>query len=206
MPLKKGRVAKTPTTTDLDVDGLIEDLAADSAEVRRKAAVLLEDWTRAGDAIVERFALEEDEAVLASLTIAVLRHPTEEGARALFDLIRGDDASKRTVAVDALRQMPSETLAFIEAGLDDPDPDVRILVANTLQLARIEGVAPAFGARLEEEAHPNVLAAIVEALLELGTESELHALEMLRDRLDEDDFLCFAVDAAMEGIRGRAES
>lgn len=205
MPLKKGKIESVQKTGDLDVELLLEDLEHGAPEVRRKAAIRLADFPQAAPGVAARLGAEEDEIVLSALSVAVTSSPSEAGVQALLELIRGEDAAKRTIGVDALRQMPARLLEFVQRSVDDPDPDVRILVANTFQHAAVAGVAPLLADRLAREEEPNVLAALVDALLEIGTEVEAPALDELRARLGDEDFLAFAVEAALETIRARGD-
>lgn len=203
MPLKKGKAPGRAKTAS--VQSALEDLRSEAPEVRRKAAVTLEAEASACEAVAKQLEVEEDERVLSALALAVLRTPSMVGAEALFSIMRGNNASKRSVAVDTLRSLPDQCSSFILDFLDDADADVRVLIANILQFAAIPDAAPILAGKLENEEDENVLGAMVDALLEIGSPHELPALEALHLRVDGDGFLAFALEAAIDTIRNRGE-
>lgn len=204
MPLKKGRLKQLreePTTVDLEV--WVEDLSALDPDKRRRAAVALEDQPKALDDIVRRLAVEEDIEVINSMLIAVLSHPDSEHAEQVFEMVRSDDAQRRTLVVDAIRTLPGSCTRFLGQFLRDEDADVRILTVNTLQMVAMEEVEALLIEALEEEEDDNVIGAIVEAMIEVGTKSSVAPLEQARTRVEEGGFLAFAIEAAIEQVRDR---
>lgn len=204
MPLKKGRVKprqEPPSTRDLEV--WVEELSAPDPEVRRRAAVALEDQPRALDDLVERLAQEDQVEVINSMLIAILKHPDSAHAEQVFEMVRSDDAKRRTLVVDAIRTLPGSCTSFLRRFLRDEDPDVRVLTANTLQMVAMEEVETLLLEQLGDETDDNVVGAIVEALMEVGTSDAVLALQDRRTRVDEGGFLAFALDAAIKQLRDR---
>lgn len=206
MPLKKGRVRerRDPTTRDLDL--WIEELSHEDPELRRAAAAALEEQPKGAHAVVERLQEERDSKVLASLINTALSHGTEEMGEALLTMVRDDDAARRTLAVDALRTLPEDRVRFLVDRIGDEDPDVRILVINTLQQVAWEEVEAILLERLQGERHPNVVAAIVEALLEVGSAEAIAPLQELKEKFADEAFLSFAIDAAASELGRRAKT
>ena len=204
MPLKKGQIKSTEEVAETkEFDDLINDLSSSDAEVRRHAAISLEDEPSALSVMAGRLRHESDPQVMEALLIALLRHPSLEVAEEIFELIRDEDAGHRTVAVDALRQMPSDFTSFLGNYLKDDDPDVRILTANTLQEVAMDEVESLLLEQLLNEDHPNVVGAIVEALLLLGTDAAVEPLLEARERFEDEEFLTFSIDAAVDLVRTR---
>ena len=206
MPLKKGRVEERQDPTTRDLELWVEELSHEDPSLRRAAAVALESQPTGAEAVVERLREEENSEVLASLINTALTHGTEEMGEVLLELIRVDDAARRTLAVDALRTLPSDRAHFLVERIADEDPDVRILVVNTLQQVASEEVEAVLVEHLGQESHPNVVAAIVEALLEVGSASSVEALRAAKDRFADEAFLTFAIDAAAGELERRGEA
>lgn len=204
MPLKKGRVASdAETPAPRGTQDLLVDLRSDDAEARRTAAVVLEGRPEANEAIAELIQDESDPRVAFAMIISLLKTPNPKVAEKIFDLVRQDDASRRTLAVDALRSMPTEYTSFLRQGLDDDDEDVRILTVNTLQQVRGDGLEELLVARLEVEDNANVVGAIVEALFEVGTSASVPALKAAAERFGEEDFIKFAIHEVVSQLENR---
>jgi HEAT repeat protein len=86
--------------------------------------------------------------------------------------------------------------------LSDGDSDVRLLAT---ELARNMNASDATGLLcdlIEREQHPNVCAAAIEVLTEVGTPAALPALEKCALRFADTPFLPFAIAVAIARISG----
>jgi HEAT repeat protein len=205
MPLVKGETGERPARgEERGLDAWLGDLRDARPEVRREAAVALEAWPEAALDIAARLSVEDDPEVRSALAIPLLAHPSPEIARRLAEIVRSDDPARRTLAVDLLRQMPPACAEVLDELLGDADPDVRVLVVNALQQVPRAEVEGRLLARLPEERDANVVGAILEALLELGTAACRPEVEALWARFAEEAFIVFAADAVLERLEARS--
>ena len=136
---------------------------------------------------------------------ALARIATPECVDAVLPYLRSDDAALRTAAMDVLRVMPKSTGARLAELLVDPDGDVRLL---SCELAR--GVDSTKAQRLlisliETDKEPNVCAAAIEVLSEIGDAAALPPLVRCGARFPEDPFIAFAVRTACNRLGSSGE-
>jgi hypothetical protein len=118
--------------------------------------------------------------------------------------VRSEDAAARTAALDALRLTP--LLPRITAQLvHDPDADVRLLGCDLARTLPVADSNLLFADLLEREAQPNVCAAAVEVLAEVGEPMVLGALASCAKRFPNNEFLLFAIKTVVERINATAE-
>ena len=162
--------------------------------------------TDAADAPVLAAALggEADARVRGALLTSLSRSGTAESFDAMMPLLRSDEASARTGALDALRAMPEIVGARLPRLLEDEDTDVRLLACELARGLPGEQATALLAARLRLDSHPNVCAAAVEVLAEVGTAEVLPALEACAARFPEEPFLVFATQAVADRIRSQA--
>ena len=89
---------------------------------------------------------------------------------------------------------------FMAALLRDGDSDVRILAVELLRGMPAAEATRLLCALLERERHPNVCAAAVDVLAEVGTREALPALQACARRFAETPFLPFAISIAIARI------
>ena len=201
MPLAKGRVREeSGAGSGRSISEQLDRLQSGDADARRAAAIALEDAAEVVEQLAERLAEESDPSVMQALSIPLLKHGGEEVARILSQMVRSDEADRRTVAIDILRQMPVEHLSVLELMLEDGDPDVRLLTVNILQHLSRPDLEALLAGRLAGEDDVNVAGALVEALFEVATSDSIDALESAASRFPEQDFLVFAVRAVKDRL------
>lgn len=181
-------------------DALIAQLRAGEVEARWSAARGLATHPQAAPALGEALAGEADAKVREAIFTSLLRIAGDASAEVLVPFLRSEDAGLRGGALEALQGMPAATLPRLPALLRDLDPDVRLLAAD---LARTQ--PPAVATKLlcdaiEEESHPNVCAAAVDVLAEIGTPDALPTLRRCAERFADEPFLPFAIEVAAERI------
>ena len=201
MPLIRRDAPSAPSTPGQDDHrGLLTQGSPDQRWAAARA------MTGPADAplLAAALASEGDARVRGALLTSLSRCGAAESLDAILPLLRSDDASARTGALDALRAIPEIVAARLPLLLQDEDADVRLLAC---ELAR--GIPEAQAAallvdRLALDPQPNVCAAAVEVLAEVGTPEVLPALETCAARFPDEPFLAFATRAAADRIRSQA--
>lgn len=174
-------------------------LASESADERWNAARALA--TAEGvQALGPALGIETDPRVREAILTSLIRVGGSEAAAAVLSLLHSEEAAVRTGALDALRAMPEGAAGHLPALLADADADVRLLAT---ELAR--GLPPGDAERLlcgllEAENQPNVCAAAVEVLAEIGDVGSAACLSRCADRWPEETFLVFAIKIALQRI------
>jgi HEAT repeat protein len=201
MPLmRRGKPdeAARPPAKPLDV--LAGELRHPDPERRWSAARRLGDRPGAAEHLAAALPGETESRVVEAIFTSLARRGGEESAAHLFPLLRSDDAALRNGAIEALQTMPAALAGHIEELLRDPDSDVRIFA---VELTRKMPATPATASLcrlLDRETHPNVCAAAVDVLAEIGSRGAIPHLERCRDRFAEQPFLPFAIATAIETL------
>jgi HEAT repeat protein len=179
------------------------ELAEGAADARWTAARAM---TGADDVpfLAAALARETDARVREALLTSLARSGAPESVDAILPLLRSDDAAARTGALDALRAMAELVAARLPALLRDADADVRLLACELLRSAQAPLATALLVERLEQDPQPNVCAAAVEVLAEVGTPDALAPLAACAARFPQEPFLAFATRAAAERIRSQA--
>lgn len=168
-------------------------------DVRREAARRLGRDPDAADALGRAFGAERDSGVREAILVALVRIGGAGAVEALLPYLWSDDAALRTGALDALRDLP-QSADYLPALLDDPDPDLRVLAA---EVARAMPAGPALLCRsLLREHDPNVCAAALDVLAEVGGPDCLPSLRACAERFAAEPFLRYAVATAIARIGG----
>ena len=201
MPLVKfssgGLDAKTETLT------LRRDqLASNDVDERRRAARALSGDPQAASALAVRLACEAHPRVRDAIFGSLTDIGGAQVAELVASFIRSDDASLRGGAVEALKRLQNDAVDVLDALMNDPDTDVRILAIEVTRAWSSELAVPRLLRIFESEPHVNVCAAAVDVATELGTEELLGGLDRLRARFMDEPFLGFAVETACERISG----
>jgi HEAT repeat protein len=131
---------------------------------------------------------------------ALMRVGDEASVMALLPYLRSQDAALRSASIEALQALPEAILPFMTSLLADSDSDVRLLAT---ELARNMSAADAtriLCRLLEDERHPNVCAAAIDVLAEVGTREAVPALQACAERFAGTPFLPFAASTAIARI------
>jgi HEAT repeat protein len=201
MPLIKrdspSAAAQAPATSST---ARIAALSSAEEDARWNAARALHQDASAVPALVDALRTERVPRVREAIMTALMRIGGEASVSALLPYLRSQNAAERACSIAALQAMPDAVAPFMAALLGDADVDVRILTA---ELAR--GLPAAEATRLlsevlSREPEPNVCAAAVEVLAEVGTRAALPALKSCGERFANTPFLPFAISVAMARI------
>lgn len=174
-------------------------LASASAADRRAAVRALEALDDGLAPLCARIAGETVPSVREAVLAALIRRRSPTVVAALLPLLRSESTPVRNAALEGLAAMPDEVAPHIEELLRDRDSDVRIFTANLLHVLPHRQAADWLQMALADD-HPNVCAAAIDGLAEIGSEDALPALAAVPDRFPEDAFLAFAVQVAVQRI------
>jgi HEAT repeat protein len=187
-----GALAQNVPSTDLLVRGTPDErwsaaraMGADAAGVAALASALLGE----SDARVR-------EAILTSLA----RSATPAAVDALLPHLRSDDAGLRTGALDALQAMRLAVAPRLGELLHDPDSDVRLLACDLVRNVPAAEASSLLAGILHNEPEPNVCAAAVDVLAEVGGPADLPALSACAERFPNETFLRFCIEATVQRI------
>jgi HEAT repeat protein len=195
-----GAVAPPPAD---ELAGHIAALRSSDAEARWQGARALAGRAEAVAPLAVALGVEAIPRVRQAIMTALMRIGNAASVEALLPYLRSQDAGERAAAIEALQGFPHEISPFFTALLADGDSDVRILAT---ELAR--NFPPAEATRLlcgllTVELHPNVCAAAIDVLAEVGTEDAIPVLEQCGRRFARTPFLPFAAAKAIALISGK---
>ena len=149
-------------------------------------------------------AQESDPRVLEAIFTSLIRIGGDDSVLALLPWLRSDDAVRRSGAIEALQMMPDAIDPHMAGLLQDSDSDVRILSCELVRKLPRERATSLLSDMLDRDEHPNVCAAAIDVLAEVGTSDAVPSLERCRERFIQDPFLPFAISATVESIRNHA--
>jgi HEAT repeat protein len=190
----------TPRSAEPDLDTLLAGLHDPDAERRYGAAMADEIAGGAPAALAAAFAGEREDRVREAILTSLVRIGGRDAVWALLPSLRSDDAALRAGALDALQALPEALLPELPALLDDRDADVRLLAADLARSLPAADATPLLCRLLDAEFDPNVCAAAVDVLAEIGTAEAVPALERCAARFGSQTFLPFAVQVALQRI------
>lgn len=205
MGLVKSTLSAQPETPAPAVGApeLLLLLAGEDAPLRRFAAAELQEYPEAAVQLAAHLAGEPDKATREAVLISLLAIGSDEACGALLSLLPGlhaDRAGLRNEVIEALQQMPADTAPLVAVLCRDPDARMRIFGVNILCGMRNALVPEWLRGMLGGETHPNVAAALIEALADIGTPAAIPDLQALPARFPNQRFLSFAVAMATHRI------
>jgi HEAT repeat protein len=199
MPLiRKSALAGPSASTD--AGNALAMLRSGDPDQRWSAARGVALVPAAVDALRAALASEPDTRVREAIFTSLVRIGTRESVDAVLPLLRSDDASSRTGALDALRAMIGAVRPFLPDLLADGDPDVRLLICDLVREVPAEEATRLLCAVVERELEVNVCAAAVDVLGDFGEAAALPSLMRCAARFGDDPFIAFAVRLATERI------
>lgn len=184
----------TPQAADV-----LRTLTQGDADARWSAARAATDLPGGIDALAAALPNEKDARVRETMLTSLARIGAPRSVEAIVPLLRLDDASVRTAALDALRAMPDAVRAQLPSLLKDGDSDVRILSCEIARTLPRGDATSLLGELLAVETEANVCAAAIDVLAEVGDPAALPVLDRCAARFAGTAFLEFAIRIA----RGR---
>jgi hypothetical protein len=199
MPLirKSDKDTRKPDTNPADV---LNALTRGNPDERWSAARAAATLPGGIEALAAALRSETDVRVREAMFTSLTRVASPQSVSAILPLLRVDDASLRTGALDALRAMPEAVREYLPALLGDDDIDVRILSCEIVRGLPGDEATSILGALLARESEVNVCAAAIEVLAEVGGTAALPALAACAARFPENSFLGFAIRIARDRI------
>lgn len=189
-----------------DADGIFAALARGNDDERWAAARAAAELPGSVAALKDALLREQSRAVRAALFSSLARIASPQSVEAVLPLLRSDDASIRTEALDALTAMKEVAWPHVSMLLRDVDSDVRILACALVRDMPREVAVALCCEVLDSEQEPNVCAAAVDVLAEIGEPSALPALARCASRFEASPFLAFSVQMAIDRIRAQVPS
>jgi HEAT repeat protein len=121
---------------------------------------------------------------------------------AILPCLRSQEAGLRAAAIESLQAMPDAIAPFLPPLFGDGDSDVRLLATELARNMKASEATRLLCDLIEREQHPNVCAAAIDVLTEVGTPLAIPVLERCAARFAETPFLPFAVSVAVARISG----
>lgn len=205
MPLIRRDAAAASTTAKGADDGLATPLASlrsPDAEARWSAARAVGGRAEAVTALAAALRVEQVPRVRESIMTALMRVGDEASVGALLPYIRSQNAGERAATIEALQALPAAISPFMSSLLADANSDVRILATELARNMPAEEATRVLCALLEHEQHPNVCAAAIDVLAEVGTPDAIPFLQACARRFSDTPFVPFAASTVIARISG----
>lgn len=204
MPLIKRGAGPAPAA-EIPMAAHLAALTSPDAEARWSAARALGAHPDAVPQLAEALQRETEARVREAIITALLRIGSPASVAALLPHLRSQDAGMRAGAIEALQALPEAVTPFVEGLFADADSDVRILATELTRNMPAPEATRLLCGLIAHEPHPNVCAAAVEVLTEVGTRDAVPVLRQCAERFAAVPFLPFAISVAIARISGAAD-
>jgi HEAT repeat protein len=200
MPLVKGgaggsNVSGDPTPQRPTLD-------SSDAESRWTAARALAGQAEAVPELAAALGHEMVPRVREAIMTALIRIGDTASVEAILPYLRSQDAGIRAAAIESLQALPDAITPFMAPLFNDGDSDVRLLATELARNMNASEATRLLCDLIEREQHPNVCAAAIDVLMEVGTREAIPALEICAVRFAETPFLPFAISVAVARLSG----
>jgi HEAT repeat protein len=200
MPLVRSRAAGSSAAGD--PTPLRAALDSPDAEGRWTAARALAGDADAVPVLAAALGRETVPRVREAIMTALMRIGDAASVEAMLPYLRAQDAGLRAAAIEALQALPAVIAPFMAPLLGDSDPDVRLLATELTRNMEASEATRLLCDLIAREQHPNVCAAAIDVLTEVGTREAVPALEKCALRFAATPFLPFAISAAIARLSG----
>ena len=206
MPLirKPPSEASATPPSDPDTAAVLAALVRGTDDERWSAARAAADLPDSVPALEDALRRERSPVVREALFSALAHIATTQSVEAVLRFLRSDDAAVRTEASDSLLAMKDVVWPYVAPLLRDANADVRILACGLIRDMPSQVAVSLCCGVLDSEAEPNVCAAAVEVLAEVGESSALPVLERCAKRFSDTPFLTFSIQMAIDRVRSQA--
>jgi HEAT repeat protein len=177
-------------------------LDSPDAECRWAAARALAGQAVAVPALAAALGREPVPRVREAIMTALIRIGNAASIEVILPYLRSQDAGQRAAAIEALQAFPDAIVPFMAPLLSDHDSDVRLLATELARNMEASEATRLLCGLIEREQHPNVCAAAIDVLTEVGTPEALPALQQCAVRFSATPFLPFAISVAIARISG----
>jgi HEAT repeat protein len=208
MPLIRKPPSEDSGTTPAapDAGAVFAALARGTDDERWSAARAAADLPDSVPALEDAMRRERSPVVREAVFSALAHIATTQSVEAVLPFLRSDDASVRTEASDALLAMKDVVWPYVPPLLRDPDADVRILACGLVRDMPGEVAVSLCCGLLDSDPEPNVCAAAVEVLAEVGESSAVPVLERCAKRFSDTPFLTFSIQLAIDRVRSQTSN
>jgi hypothetical protein len=142
--------------------------------------------------------------VREALFTSLARMNSPAAAVHILPFLRSDDANLRTGALDVLRTMSLDSQSLLPSLLADADVDVRVLSFELVRALPDETATSLLCELLRREPEPNVCAAALDVLAEVGNAEALPILAACALKFHDTPFLAFAIRVTADRIRAHS--
>lgn len=126
----------------------------------------------------------------------------EEDFDEMFKMLKSDNAYLRNMAIKFLQEFGVEAKSFLEKLMDNEDKDIRIFAINILGDVRYEDSIEMLRYFILKEKDINAMMTAVDYLGEIGSEDDIKLLEAIKKDYENEPYVQFAIDTAIERIKG----
>jgi HEAT repeat protein len=200
MPLVKGGARGAGTGGDLTPQRPALD--SSDAESRWAAARALAGHVEAVPDLAAALGRETVPRVREAIMTALMRVGDTASVEAMLPFLRSQDAGLRAAAIESLQSLPEAIAPFMAQLFGDGDSDVRLLATELARNMKASMATRLLCDLIEHEPHPNVIAAAIDVLTEVGTSEASPVLEKCAVRFSKTPFLPFAISVAIARISG----
>ena len=204
MPLVRKPGLASPAALP-DAAGLRQALHSPDSDERWSAAREVATLRGVEGDLATALAIETDARVREAMLSSLACIGTATAIEPLVSMVRSDEAALRTAALDALRLTPRLPQVVTQL-LQDPESDVRLLCCDLARALPATQANELLATLLAREPHPNVCAAAVEVLAEVGDATALGGLTSCARRFPANDFLLFAIKTVVDRIQATSAS
>jgi HEAT repeat protein len=198
--VKRNPAASAADTTSGGLTSHVAALNSPDDEARWGAARALGGHADAVPALAAALSREQAPRVREAIMTALMRVGDEASVLTLLPYLRSQDASQRGTAIEALQALPEAISPFMPKLLADNDSDVRILATELARNMPAPDATRVLCGLIEKEQHPNVCAAAIDVLAEVGTRDAVPALKACAERFSSTPFVPFAVSVTIARI------
>lgn len=199
MPLIRGKKSGASGEASGSHQAALDSPDADS---RWTAARAFAGKADAVPALAAALARESIPRVREAIMTALIRIGNPASIEVLLPYLRSQDAGVRAASIEALQALPEAIAPFMPPLLSDSDSDVRLLATELARNMEASEATRLLCELIEHEHHPNVCAAAIDVLTEVGTPEALPTLARCAARFAATPFLPFAISVAMNRISG----
>jgi len=199
MPLIRKPVDTPATHSAVPVD-VLKGLHEGDQDQRWAAARAAADVSGGADALANALQSESAPQVREAIFTSLMRIGSPTSIASVVRFLRSDDASLRTGALDALRTRHDVVRAHLPSLMADADTDVRVLSCEVVRGLPSAEATQMLCDLLSRESEPNVCAAAVDVLAEVGDARALTVLAECEKRFHDTPFLAFATKIATARI------
>ncbi len=120
----------------------------------------------------------------------------------MFEMLKSDNAYLRNQVIIFIQNFGKEAKEFMKKLLSDSDKDIRIFAINILGDVRFDDSVDMLRYFLVQEGDINAMMTAVDYLGEIGNADDIELLESIKASHEDNPFVVFGVDMAVERLRG----